>query len=280
LDPVRASPFAIQRNTILGVLLASAAAAWLVLAWRASGAGMPMASPTMGMQAPLFLAVWTVMMIAMMFPAAAPMILTFHRVQAGKRERGDPFVATWVFVAGYMLVWTLSGVVAYAGAVGAESLAAHADLSVPTIARIGGGILLVAGSYQLTPLKDRCLSKCRTPMTFIVTAWRDGVRGALRMGLEHGIFCLGCCWLLFVLLFPLGVMNLAATAAVTALLFAEKTFPAGRRIAMAAGVSLMVYGAVVLAAPEALPTLGGGNGMAMPMPMPMPMPGPMPGTSG
>jgi predicted metal-binding membrane protein len=111
-----------------------------------------------------------VMMVAMMFPTAAPMILTFHKVQASKRQRGDTFVATWVFVAAYMLVWTLAGVAAYAGALAAEAIATRAALSPTAAARIGGAVLIAAGVYQLTPLKDVCLSKCRTPIGFIMTS--------------------------------------------------------------------------------------------------------------
>src|SRR6476661_1622057 len=112
MDRAQADPISFQRNVILGLLLALAAASWTVLVWQGSGADMDMAidSPTMGLRAPLFLAIWVIMMVAMMFPTAAPMIVTFHKVQAGKRQRGEAFVATWVFVAGYMLVWTLSGV--------------------------------------------------------------------------------------------------------------------------------------------------------------------------
>jgi predicted metal-binding membrane protein len=164
--------FLVQRNVILGLLLTLAAAAWALLAWQSTGAdmSMAMASPTMGMRAPLFLAIWVVMMVAMMFPTAAPMILTFHKVQASKRQRGDTFVATWVFVAVYMLVWTLAGVAAYAGALAAEAIATRAALSPTAAARIGGAVLIAAGVYQLTPLKDVCLSKCRTPIGFIMTS--------------------------------------------------------------------------------------------------------------
>ncbi len=265
MDRIGTRPFARQCNAILALLLAVTAAAWLYLAWRASGMAMPAGSPTMGLRAPPFLLVWIVMMIGMMFPAAAPMVLTFHRVQFSKRARGDPFVATWVFVAGYLLVWALAGAVAYAGATGAELLAASARLSVPTIGRIGGGILFIAGIYQLSPLKDVCLSKCRTPMTFIVTAWREGIGGALRMGILHGVFCLSCCWLLFVTLFLLGIMNIAAMATITALVFAEKTFPRGDRVAAAVGMALLLYGVLVLTLPDALPTFPTGSPTEMPM---------------
>jgi predicted metal-binding membrane protein len=252
-----------QRNFILGLLLVLAATAWALVVWQHAGSDMDMAiaSPTMGMRAPLFLTIWVVMMVAMMFPTAAPMILTFHKVQASKRQRGEVFVATWVFVAGYMLVWTVSGGAAYVGALVAEAAATRATLSPATAARVGGAVLIVAGLYQLTPLKDLCLSKCRTPITFIMTSWRDGVGGALRMGLLHGGYCLGCCWLLFVILFPLGMMNIAAMAAITLVVFAEKALPRGRPVARVAAAALMAYGAVVLAVPQVLPTFMADRGM-------------------
>src|SRR5262245_48861480 len=223
MDDARPNPLSVQRNVILGLLLALAAAAWAVLIWQRQGANtdMVMNSVTMGLRAPLFLTIWVVMMVAMMFPTAAPMILTFHKVQAGKLQRGELFVSTWVFVAAYILVWTLAGVAAYAGALAAEAIAVRASLSPTTAARIGGTLLLAAGIYQLTPFKDLCLSKCRTPITFIMTSWRDGAAGALAMGLLHGAYCLGCCWLLFVILFPLGIMDIAAMAIIMLIIFAE-----------------------------------------------------------
>ena len=257
----------LQRNIILVLLIAAAAAAWTLLVWQRMGmdAGMPMDmySPTMGMRASLFLAVWMIMMVAMMFPTAAPMILMFHQVQSGKRGRGETFISTWAFVAGYMLVWAVMGVLAFAGAAGAETLAGHVGLSTATAARIGGALLMFAGAYQLSPLKDLCLAKCRTPIGFILTSWRDGQWGAVRMGLQHGLLCLGCCWLLFLALFPLGIMNVAAMAVVTLLIFVEKTLPAGERIAKVSGVALLLYGAVVLVFPQALPTFQAPNGMIM-----------------
>jgi predicted metal-binding membrane protein len=274
MDDVQANPLSVQRNVILGLLLALAAGAWAALIWQGADADMDMtmASSTMGLRAPLFLAIWVTMMVAMMFPTAAPMILTFHKVQAGKRERGDAFVSTWMFVAAYILVWTLAGVAAYAGALAAETIAVRAALSSTTAARIGGAVIILAGIYQLTPLKDLCLSKCRTPITFIMTSWRDGVVGALRMGLLHGAYCLGCCWLLFVILFPLGIMNIAAMAVITLIVFAEKTLPWGRLAPRATAAALVAYGAVVIAAPQVLPTFQQ-DGVAMPAEMQMKMPG-------
>ncbi len=246
-----------QRNLILGVLLLLAASAWAVLIWQAAmGDGMAMGSGglTMGLAAPLFLAIWIVMMVAMMFPTAAPMILMFAAIAAGKRQRGQPFVPTWIFVGAYLLVWSLFGIVAYALALGAEQLAVASPWLLLHAAWVGGTVLILAGIYQLSPLKHVCLAKCRTPLQFILGSWRDGRGGAFHMGLAHGLYCLGCCWLLFVILFPLGVMNVAVMAAITALIFAEKSLPAGRRIGQAAAVALIAYGVVVLFLPAALPT--------------------------
>jgi predicted metal-binding membrane protein len=268
-------PISYQCNVILGLLLALAAAAWAALVWQGASADMDMGmdSPTMGLRAPLFLTIWVIMMVAMMFPTAAPMILAFHKVQAGKRQRGEMFVSTWIFVAAYLLVWGLSGVAAYAGAVAAEAFAARAALSPDTAARVGGTVLVAAGLYQLTPLKDLCLSKCRTPITFIMTSWQDGAAGALHMGLLHGAYCLGCCWLLFVILFPLGIMNIAAMAVITLVIFAEKTLPWGHAVARATAAALIAYGLAVVAAPQLLPTFHPGRDMGRPVEMHMPMPG-------
>ena len=274
MNRAQTDPISLQRNVILGLLLSLAAAAWAMLVWQGTGAdmGMAMDSPTMGLRAPLFLAIWIIMMVAMMFPTAAPMIVAFHKVQASKRQRGEAFVSTWIFVAAYLLVWGLSGIAAYAGALAAEAVAARTALSPATAARFGGIVLVAAGLYQLTPLKDLCLSKCRTPITFIMTSWRDGAAGALRMGLLHGAYCLGCCWLLFVILFPLGIMNIAAMAVITLLIFAEKTLPWGRAAARVAAVALIAYGSAVVAAPQLLPTFPAHHGMDMPVDMQMPKP--------
>jgi predicted metal-binding membrane protein len=178
----------------------------------------------------------------------------FARVHDGKRRQGQAFVPTWVFVGAYLLVWTAFGVLAYAAAAGIDRLAAQSMWLMENGPRLGGGVLIAAGAYQLSPLKYTCLSKCRTPLHFIMTSWRDGYGGAFRMGVEHGAFCLGCCWLLFVILFPLGMMNVAAIAAIAALIFAEKALPLGRWAARAAAGALIVYGGVVVVWPGALPT--------------------------
>jgi predicted metal-binding membrane protein len=271
-----------ERNLILGLLLTLAAAAWIVLVWQATAMNMAMQSPTMGLTAPLFLALWVVMMIAMMFPTASPMILTFHKIQTTKRERGQPFVSTWIFVAAYLVVWTLFGELAYLAATLVQVVATSTSLSPEVAARVGGLALVMAGIYQLSPLKYLCLSKCRTPLAFLLSSWKDGAGGAVRMGLEHGAYCLGCCWLLFVILFPLGMMNVAMMAIITVLIFAEKSMPLGHRISHVAAVVLVIYGGVVIALPQVLPTFMSSASIAMPdMPMPeSPMPGGSPSTLG
>ena len=243
-----------ERNLILGLLLILAGGAWGILIQQQStmsdAQGM---GPTMGMGALLFVAIWVVMMVAMMFPTAAPMILVFARVHADRRQQGKPFVPTWVFVGAYLLTWTLFGVLAYFAALGAEKLAGRSAWLTENVALLGGGVLIAAGLYQLSPLKHVCLSKCRSPLQFVLHHWRSGYGGAFRMGIEHGAYCLGCCWLLFVILFPLGIMNLVAMALVTALIFAEKSLSLGRRISWLAAGVLVVYGALVIFVPEALP---------------------------
>jgi predicted metal-binding membrane protein len=242
-----------ERYLILGVLLVLAALAWVLLIWQAPLLSTQAGGLTMGMSAVLFLAIWVVMMVAMMFPAAAPMILMFRAVSAGKRRQEQPYVPTWIFVSAYLLVWTSFGVVAYVLAVGAEGLAGQSMWLMENAPRMGGAVLVLSGLYQLSPLKHLCLSKCRTPWQWLLTSWHDGYAGAFRMGIEHGNFCLGCCWLLFVILFPLGMMNIAALAAVTVLIFAEKALPIGRHISQATGVGLIGYGVLVLFVPAALP---------------------------
>jgi predicted metal-binding membrane protein len=258
MTTANASPFPRERKLILGLLLILAAASWGLLIWQsaamnsqAMGMGMGL---TMGMSTGLFLAIWMVMMIAMMFPTAAPMILMFSTVYAGKRQQSQAFVPTWVFVSAYLLIWTLFGLVAYPLALFAERLAGQSMWLMTNAPRIGGALLVVAGLYQLSPLKHMCLAKCRTPLQFILGSWRDGYGGAFRMGFVHGAYCLGCCWFLFVLLFPLGIMNIAVMALLTALIFAEKSVPLGRQISQITGVALISYGVLVVLVPAALPT--------------------------
>jgi predicted metal-binding membrane protein len=218
-----------DRGLILGALLGLSAAAWAVLLWQSREMSDDM-SLTMGMSAPVFIALWIVMMVAIMYPTASPMIMSFARIHGDRRERGQPFVSTWVFAGSYILLWSGTGLLAYGLAVAGDALADESSWIMDNAARFGGGLLIAAGLYQLTPLKEICASKCRTPMSFLMNSWREGLGGSFRMGLEHGGYCLGCCWLLFLILFPLGMMNIGVLALITLLIFAEKVFPFARRI--------------------------------------------------
>jgi predicted metal-binding membrane protein len=239
---------------ILAALLVTAVLSWASLVWDYPASAMDMTLPyTMGLSFAPFLAIWVIMMVAMMFPTAAPMILTFHNIQRRRTGRGA-FFATWAFVAGYLILWALTGIAAFGLARGAEIAIAYFGVPANSLARFGGAVLILTGLYQVTPVKNFCLLKCRTPIAFIMTSWRGGTAGALRMGWLHGLYCFGCCWLLFVILFPLGMMNVAAMAAITLLILAEKVSPWGKLIAYASAAVLIAYGGAVIAMPALLPT--------------------------
>ena len=250
------------RRAILVTLLVLAAAGWVVVVWQSGDdASMGMQADdamgldfTMGLAAPLFFAMWVAMMIAMMFPSAAPMVTMFDRVQRSRRDGGQSYVPTTYFVSAYLVVWVAFGAIAFALAALVDHLATENDWVIDEWQRIGGVLLVAAGLYQLTPLKEVCLRKCRTPISFLLSSWRDGKRGAVEMGLLHGTYCLGCCWLLFVILLPLGVMNVAAMVVIALLVFGEKCLPSGTRLARVAAVALIAYGLLVIAVPSALPT--------------------------
>jgi predicted metal-binding membrane protein len=190
---------------------------------------------------------WWAMMIGMMLPSAAPMTLTFATVNRRRRELGTPWVPTAVFVAGYLLAWGAFSVAATAAQLGLE----HAKLMAPmrglASPLVGGLVFVAAGLYQLTPLKHACLRRCRSPLAFVLERWRDGTAGALRMGAEHGAWCLGCCALLMTLLFVGGVMNLWWAAAIAAWVVVEKILPHGDALARIAGVAAIAYGAWMIA---------------------------------
>lgn len=204
---------------------------------------------TMGRSWPLFFAMWVAMMAAMMFPAAAPMIVMY-----GRMKRGDA-VSVALFTGCYISLWIGFGALAYTLGIGVEVLASRSGWVSTNWARAGGALIVLAGAYELTALKDVCLRQCRTPMSFVMSHWRDGRGGAAWMGSVHGLYCMGCCWLLFLILVPLGVMNVAAMAAVALVVFVEKVMPWGRGFGRLAAVGLIVYGESVVLRPELLPTV-------------------------
>lgn len=243
-----------QRDLIFALLILTSIGAWALVLWQ-SHTMATMGGLTMGASAGTFVLLWVVMMAAMMFPTAAPMILMFASISAGKRTRGQAFVPTWIFVAAYLFVWTVFGVLAYLIALGADALGSGNAWFTANGPRLSGVLLALAGLYQLTPVKHVCLARCRSPLAFVMTSWRDGYRGAVRMGLIHGAYCLGCCWLLFVILFPLGMMNIGLLAAITLLIFAEKCLPIGVRLSRVVAVGLIVYGLAAVVFPDILPTV-------------------------
>lgn len=241
-----------REDRLFLALLILAAASWAMLIWQSGMMKSMGMGLTMGMGAASFLVIWVVMMIAMMFPATATMNLAFARAQRARHTGWRASVSPWIFVGAYLLVMALFGVFAYLGALAASGLAQQIPWIMMNAARVGGGILLLAGLYQLTPLKRVCLAKCCTPLNFIHGRWHDGYMGAFRMGLEHGISCLGSNWLLCVLLFPLGIMNVAAMAGLTVVIFAEKMFPRWERIAQGVGLALILSGILVMLVPTVL----------------------------
>ena len=201
----------------------------------------------------VFVAVWTVMMAAMMLPAAAPMIVIFASAQV-RRARASA-VPTWIFVAGYILVWLAAGLLVYVLVqIGSEIVTGLTSADRAIWAPLAlGATLVAAGLYQFTPIKRVCLIHCRSPFAFVAQHWRDGRVGALRMGLRHGAYCLGCCWALFAVMVAAGVMSLAWMLLLTLVVFVEKVLPHGRRAAPMIGVALVVLGLVVASGAVPMP---------------------------
>ena len=202
-----------------------------------------------------YLGIWVTMTAAMMLPSAAPMVVAYSSFSRSRRSG--------TFVAGYLAAWTLFGLVAY----GVYRLVAGASLDWLHWERggpyVAGAALAIAGLYQLTPLKDVCLRHCRGPLRYLVRGWREGRVGALRMGAEHGLFCVGCCWGLMLALFSLGVMSLFWTAVAATVIFAEKVLPQGLRLTRVLALALVALGLLVALSPDSVP------GLTHPAPMEM-----------
>jgi predicted metal-binding membrane protein len=197
-----------------------------------------------------FLGVWVVMMAAMMFPSVAPTVALYSRMT---RQRSP--LSPLLFAAGYLVTWALAGLVAFALAKAVGRLAGDALAWQHAGRWAAGATLVVAAVYEFTPLKDVCLGKCRSPLGFLLGSWRDGRRGALRMGARHGAWCVGCCWALMASLFALGVMSVAWTAFVAGLIAVEKIVPWRRPATYATAALLLALGVLLFAAPQAIPGL-------------------------
>ena len=242
------------RDTISGqastglIVWVPALLGWLLLYWGATHMGSPAARLTMPMSDwswANWLAVfimWAVMMAAMMLPTAMPMVSVFGTLNKGRREAGR----TIAFVAGYLALWAAFAAAATGAQWALQTSGFLSPMIVSMSPALSAALLLIAGAFQFTPLKRACLRACRSPLGFLLTDWRNGLWGAARMGVRHGIYCLGCCWALMALLFVGGVMNLLWIAALTVLVAVEKLAPKGELLAKALGALMIGAGAAQL----------------------------------
>ena len=250
LETIGSVALARQEPRAAVILLVVTLLGWLFLVWAVVDRASPLAQLMMPMDPAWsvgnILAVfmmWSAMMMAMMLPAAAPMVLTFISLCRQKHLSGH----AWIFVIAYLVIWSIFSAGATTLHWGLQSTGLITPMMASSSIWLTGLLLMVAGIVQFTPLKGVCLRHCRTPMGFLLTDWRDGAAGAWHMGFKHGLFCLGCCWALMSLLFVAGVMNLAWVAALTAAVVIEKLHPAGVNIGKYLGAILIVTGIVQIA---------------------------------
>lgn len=255
LTKVPATVLKRDRLIVMAGLAAVTALAWVYLLQLASSMtgmdinNMEMSMPTQAWRSGdilLTFLMWAVMMVAMMTPSATPMILMFARVNRQRQADQTPIPTTIVFLLGYLMVWSSFSAGATLVQWGLHSAALLASELIKVTPLLGGIFLILTGVYQFTPLKRVCLSQCRTPVGFLVTEWREGTRGALTMGVRHGIYCVGCCWLLMTLLFVAGVMNLLWVALIAGCVLVEKAVPAGQWVSRAIGLLTVGWGVWLL----------------------------------
>lgn len=244
-----------DRMVILAALIAITFLAWAYMVYEAramyqtgvcSCIGLKMSGPdtqpwSAATLLPLFL-MWAEMMVAMMIPSAAPMILTFATVNRKRREQERPYVSTGIFLAGYIIIWTAFSLLAAIGQWILHGKALLSPMMVSTSPVLGALLLIITGIFQWTPFKHACLNHCRSPLTFLLSDWREGSFGALAMGLKHGLYCTGCCWFLMALLFVAGVMNVWWIALISIFVLLEKVAPHGLLVGKTAGVFLVLWG--------------------------------------
>lgn len=239
---------------LLSIITLSALAWAYLIHLAADRATMTASSKTMSMVMPALhtwglpdflamFAMWSVMMVAMMLPSATPMILLFEKLNQKRASQGRPTNPMAFFIGGYLLIWVGFSVFATLLNWGLHAGGNMTSMMGRTTPVIAGVSLVAAGVFQWTPLKYACLSHCRSPLGFLMSHWHEGRAGAVRMGLHHGLYCLGCCWLLMVLLFVLGVMNLLWIVALSLLVLAEKVVPAGRILVRISGLLMITWGA-------------------------------------
>lgn len=217
--------------------------------WTISGLLMPRAQDWGSVDLLLLFAMWVIMMVAMMVPSVAPFVLMFARLRRKKADVGSVEVvgSAGILLLGYLVAWTGFSVLATLAQWALHRTALVSPMMVSASPVLGGLLLVAAGIFQLTPLKRACLVHCRSPLSFLMAHWRPGRRGAFAMGWKHGIYCVGCCWMLMTLLFVAGVMNLLWVAAITAFVLMEKALPMGRLVGRIAGAALVAAGVTLIA---------------------------------
>jgi predicted metal-binding membrane protein len=249
-----------DRLAVLGGLAGITVAAWVYIVVTAhrmvTGSGgmnsqsmdaMTGVKPWTATEFGLTFVMWALMMVAMMVPTAAPMTLMYAAVARKAAAQHNPLAPTFVFVTGYITMWATFSLVATVAQHALDQAALLSPMMVSASARLGAAILIAAGLYQLTPLKNACLKNCRAPAHFISRYWRTGNLGAFRMGLRLGAYCVGCCWILMALLFVGGVMNLLWIAAIAIFVLLEKTIPFGDVSGRVVGAAMILFGALSLA---------------------------------
>jgi predicted metal-binding membrane protein len=250
---LREDPFLAWRAATYGALLAAAVLAWWLTALRTQS--MMMSDSTGGVA--FFLVTWVLMMAAMMFPSVAPMVATFVSIQRGRRAKQmpAPVGATAAFVVGYLVVWSAAGLLALGVLRLVEARFGGTGFWDEDGHWLTATVLVVAAAYELTPLKYACLRRCRSPVGFVLHAWRDGRPGAMQMGSMHGLWCVGCCWGLMAALVALGMMNLGWMALVSVFIAMEKLLPWRRTATGLVTAALLVLAVAVAFAPGSVPGL-------------------------
>ncbi len=241
-----------DRLIVLGAIAVISLLAWLQIVWLAGhmqgmdmkGMAMPEAAQPGALAFAVTFAMWTAMMTGMMLPSAAPMVLIYAGVARQAADRGKPFAPAGCVAGGYLVAWMVFSL----AATSAQWALERALLLTPTLtiagSTLGGALLIAAGLYQWAPLKERCLSQCHAPLSFIQQhgGFRRDAGGALKLGWRHGLYCIGCCWALMAILFVMGLMNLAWIAALAIFILLEKIVPAGWPVSRIAGVLLIAAG--------------------------------------
>jgi predicted metal-binding membrane protein len=249
--------YAREQAVLAGVLAAVAAACWLVTDRRMDGMAMGPTADLGGLG--FYTGVWVVMMAAMMFPSVWPVAGMYERVRVARSDA--PPSGTALLVAGYLFTWTIWGLLAYGAIRGARAVFGDFLPWHGAGRWAAAAVVLLAGAYQFSPVKNACLTRCRGPLMFVIESWRTGRRGAFQMGVVHGAWCAGCCWALMAALFALGVMSLGWMAFIAALIAVEKLVPSRLVANYSVAAVLVVVGAVLLVAPAAVPgTPGKGTG--------------------